>query len=454
MKLFSKIILFIITACAVVSSATAQDSDSLLRQQIREQHLLISRQCNPEGIADKERARLVKNIFYSYLAIFNRSNNGNTNELEQLLQFQKHLRDSVLSISGYQAHIDNFKNTLKLRCGKEQIDIYKNYCRIYQVPAIAANFTNYEEYANYVARLREVVDIQDAYIAAVDINQQISASSGSILAQYTKPAQSSAYKNMMASINLMPQFTTLQGAEEYIVKMLELNTTQQTYIDNYPRLQATNQRSDYIYSLGRRYSDITAAFRLVDQGTNLNPDYCSMDGYREFLTKMSIFEEVQQHYLHSIFLRDTLNSNEYTIEHANLKILREGYQHLKNYYPRTPDFNTPQGGRDYISRQHFLLQIQQQCLSIIEEVITSDALEKDVLAATKKYSYVRRLYNNQLADYNYRSAIASKEDLQLYQLLWQKKIQFQRKLIQEAEKRGEELDKAVKRGEIKRLEIE
>lgn len=422
-----------------------------LKEVVKHNNLYIEEKCSGEGLTDKNKIKELKILYYSYLSVYNRynlSSNENSEEyeqhLDQLANFQQHLKDSVMGGNAYPSLIENFRNTLKIRAGKDHSDVYKSYCRVYQTAIPSPSFSTLEEYRNYINNLQSIIEVQNLYIKTVEQREKINAASGSIEALYSKADETAAYRGMLSSINMVPAFSTIEDGNMFVKKLCELNDVQQIYIKNYYRLKDDYKRADSIYSEGRRYADLTAAFRMVQQGMDLMPKFHTMEGYSIYNAMLSDYETVQRQYLYIVYIRDTMGEREKTITHAS-KTLKEGYKRLKNYTARTPNFNNSKQGEEFIKNMQHVLRLQEQCMAIADDINRIAEQEKEVLLATKGYSYTRRGYNTMMKTYEYSGNIATLDELKIYSDLNNYAVKMQRALIESVTKAPNETESFMKK---------
>jgi len=443
----------------VAETSEKLDRDALIREQqlvvlkdrIKAQHQRLTVQCSDEGVADKSRARFLKNIYYAYLSVYNHYNiNSNDKTAEyfaQLTQFdsmQRHLRDSIVGTDSYPTRIENFKNTLKLKAGKENAEVYKSYCRSYQPPTIAINFTTIEEYYAYVREHRAVIQIQNRYLECLGWLDRIKANTGSILAMLgNSGGHSIAYKNIVATTNFVPIFTSDEGGQQFIDKLKEFEAIQQEYLKTDARIRDLEQLADSIYNVGRKYSDLTGAFRLVQQGTDVYPAFRNREELEVYERKLQDYKTVGLQYLHLVYLRDTIANNQNIIDHST-KTLRDGQRTLKKFTKWTPDFSTPAEGEAFFDNLRGLLAMQQECISISDNIITQGENEKEILAQTKNYSYIRRAYNSMMKSYEYKGSIATRENLRIYGDLQRMAVDMQLALIEYIKRNPMELERQMR----------
>ncbi|MBO4751890.1 MAG: hypothetical protein J5526_03960 [Bacteroidales bacterium] len=437
---------------------TADERESLIREQqlvvlkdrIRAQHQRLRIQCSDEGVADKNRARFLKNIYYAYLSVYNHYNINSIDQsaeyFAQLSQFdsmQRHLRDSIVGTDSYPTRIENFKNTLKLKAGKENAEVYKSYCRSYQPPTIAINFTTVEEYYAYVRQHLAVIRIQDRYLECLGWLDRIEANSGSIIAMLGNTGHATPYKNIVANTNFVPVFTTEEGGIQFIDKLREFESIQQEYIKSEKKIRRLEQLADSVYRIGRKYSDLTAAFRLVQQGTDLYPAFRNHEELEVYNRKLNDYKTVASQYLHLVYLRDTIANNENITDHST-KTLRDGQRTLKKFTKWTPDFSTPAEGEAFFNNLKGLLVMQQECVAISDNIITQGIHEKEILALTKNYSYIRRAYNSMMKSYDYKGSIATRENLRIYGDLQRMAVDMQLALIEYIKRNPMELERQMR----------
>ena len=439
--------------------SAVRDRESLIREQkmvvlkdrIRSQHQRLTAQCSEEGVADKNRARFLKNIHYAYLSVYNHYNinsSDNSEEyyfrLTQLDSMQRHLRDSILGADSYINRIENFKNTLRLKAGKDRVDVYKSYLRTYEPPTIAINFTTIEEYRLYARQHLEIIKIQNRYLECLEWLDRIEANTGSILAMLgNSGGHSLPYKNIVATTNFVPIFTTDEGGQQFIDKLKDFEAMQQEYLKTEARIRELEGIADSIYRVGRKYSDLTGAFRLVQQGTDIYPAFRNQEELDAYERKIQDYKTVCMQYLHLVYLRDTIAANENIIDHST-KTLRDGQRTLKKFYKWTPNFSTPAEGVAFFKDLQLLLDMQKQCIGINDNIVTQDLNEKEILALTKDYSYIRRAYNTMMKTYEYKGSIATKENLRIYGDLQRMAVDMQLALINHIKRNPMELERMMR----------
>ena len=422
----------------------------VLKDRIKLQHSRLTALCSDEGVIDKNRARFLKNIYYAYLSVYNHYNIGSNEnsadyyaQMAQLDSLQQHLRDSIIGADSYPTRIENFKNTLKLKAGKDNLEVYKSYSRTYQPPTIAINFTTAEEYRHFVSQYLEVIRIQNLYLDCLGWLDRINANTGSIVSMLGNTGHATPYKNIVASTNFIPVFTTLDGGAQFINKLKEFESIQQEYLKTDAKIKQLEQLADSIYTVGRKYSDLTAAFRLVQQSTDVYPAFRNREELESYNRKLADYGTVASQYLHLVYLRDTIAANENIIDHST-KTLRDGQRTLKKFYKWTPNFSTPSEGENFFKDLQGLLDMQHQCIAINDDIVTQGLNEKEILALTKDYSYIRRAYNSMMKTYDYKGSIATKENLRIYGDMQRMTVNMQLALINHIKRNPMELERMMR----------
>ena len=422
----------------------------VLKDRIKLQHTRLTAMCSEEGVADKNRARFLKNIYYAYLSVYNHYNIGiseNTAEyytqLSQLDSMQRHLKDSILGADSYPSRIENFKSTLKLKAGRERAEVYKSYIRTYQTPTVAINFTTTEEYYQYVAQLLGIIKIQNRYVECLGWLDRIEANSGSILAMLGNTGHANPYKSIVATMDFTPAFTTDEGGQQFLNKLKDFEQIQQEYLNTDRRIHDLEQMADSIYRIGRKYSDLTAAFRMVQQSTDVYPAFRNQEELEEYNRKLAEYKTIGFQYLHIIYLRDTIAINENITDHST-KTLRDGQRTLKKFTRWTPNFSSSDEGSKFIENLYGLLEMQRECIAINDNIVTQGLYEKEILGLTKNYSYIRRGYNTMMKSYNYKGSIATRENLRIYGDLQRLAVAMQESLIEHIKRNPMELERLMR----------
>ena len=134
--------------------------------------------------------------------------------------------------------------------------------------------------------------------------------------------------------------------------------------------------------------------------------------YEDYLTN---FEQVQQHYLTSIKLRNTIHDLDNRILDAdNLeKVLKSYYKSVCKHTVFTPNFETDKGGADFVQTLNNHIEFQQTCLADIALLDTLMRTEVEINAYSKSHSNIYAVYKQVFKSYQMEQ-IASDEELDMY----------------------------------------
>lgn len=433
----------------------------ILKDRIKQQHKQIIKQCDEEGVADKDRKIFLHDIKLKYrklYQIYHIESNDDSDEyfalLKQCDSMQRHLSDSiigrdVLGTDSYPFQIENFKNTLKFKAGNDQREVYKSYLRSYKPPSVAITFNTLAEYRQYVQRLLEIIQTQNYYLEALDWCRRIEANTGSILAMLGNTGHANPYKDIVRNTSFMPDFTTVEGGQLFIEKLKDFESIQQEYLKTDASIRELEQISDTIKRVGRKYSDLTGAFNIVRQGANVYPAFRNRYELEAYWKNMNDYKTVYLQYLALVYLRDSIRNNEEFLKRStlyrqtmkrSLNILSDGQRTLRGHYTWTPSFSTPDEGKKFFDEMHRLLEMQQHCMAIYDNIVMQELYEKEILELTKKYSYIRRGYNAMIDSYYYKGSIATQENLRIFDDLQTMTVKMQEKLIEYINRNPRELE--------------
>ncbi|MBP5677630.1 MAG: hypothetical protein J6W88_03940, partial [Bacteroidales bacterium] len=164
-----------------------------LRSSIDLHHRAIITACDGAGISDKAKLKELKDLYYSYLMVYNKydlsagnATGESINRLDELNAFQNDLLENVLGQNSLPSQIENFKNILKVRCEGENTDVYRSYSKVFRQTSVPVNFADVREYEAYINRMRMVINVQQRYLQTLDLRAAITSGSDAIVAQYGK----------------------------------------------------------------------------------------------------------------------------------------------------------------------------------------------------------------------------------------------------------------------------
>ena len=304
--------------------------------------------------------------------------------LDRFSAFQKHLIENFLGSNNYNNRIKNFYNTLKIRCGRAHIDLLRSYQRVFRQSAQGVSFSTIKEYYAYVDSLQSIISVQNAYLTVVDLRDQITANTDRINRQYGSRFHDviRTYREVAASVNTIPAFSTSYGASDFIGQLQEF-------------IQDTIVRR-----CSMRYSDVSKAYNTMLGDLSLKsgtpvPNYRSLDDAMRFSYEMDRFEVVQRQYDTVIELRKQIDRAKDSIGKGWIShmVVYNGYQSIRKQVVLTPSFIEPVGGSRFIAELRDFGETQDKCLDAIRLYNEYRRLNDDLLQATQPYRNIRKAYS-------------------------------------------------------------
>ncbi len=403
-----------------------QNALNLCRDTISRQHRTILNSCEGIGISDKIRKKELKDIYYAYLSVYNRydfsmkrSDSAYLASLQEFSNFQKNLIDNILSNSGYTIKINNFVNTLKVRCENRHPDVLRSYQRTFRQPTPEINFASIKGYYEYISRLEAIMEVQNSYMEAVDLREQIDATGKRIYSLYSSKSREEAktYQQVAATVNTVPSFNTLTDAEAFIQRLQEFTQVQACYIQDFNRLSQIQMHGDSIVKrCGMKYSEVAKAYKQISSVNSMSPNYMSLDDAARFGLEMDHFELLQRQYDSIIVLRQQIDRYKDTISKGWIKhrIIHNGFQNICKQFVFTPTFIDATGGSEFIDQLIDCRDIGITCINSMHLADQSKQLGDRIDAAMKPYSNIRKAYNMLEDVYMSTQSINHISDLTIY----------------------------------------
>ena len=153
-----------------------------LKGNIDRHHRAIITATDGIGVTDKGKLKALKDLYYSYLMVYNKydlSSGPATHDLisrlDELNAFQTDLLDNVLGHNSLPYQIENFKNVLKLRCEKDNNDVYRSYTKVFKRTAVPISFADIAEYEDYISRMQTMINVQQRYLQTLDFRATIAS---------------------------------------------------------------------------------------------------------------------------------------------------------------------------------------------------------------------------------------------------------------------------------------
>lgn len=397
-------------------------------------HNTISSICDAHGVTDKARIKELKDIYYSYRAVYNRydltsdkTDNNRFIQLDELKDFQMRLLDSVLGHNSYSQQINGFPNTLKVRSGKDHNDVYKSYIKVYKRMLIPVNFKNIAEFNEYLAGLRDIIQIQNDYLTVIELRDTITRNSNNLQALCSKKHRDilSSYKEVHGEINTIPSFTNLDDSRRFIASLHEFTIVQQAYASTVHRIETIQTRGDSITALCiKNLSDIGTAYKQLVASSDFVPNFINKSSADYYNTTLDNFEKVQKLYVVVIGLRKTIEANGNKIQENKTapRSVTNGYKQMLRNTNFTPHFSNTASGKDFVNLLEHFIQIQEKFNTIINQHNKIESNSKQFKIAFKDYSNIYKAYNRLYDSYSYEVSILSETDLNTY-------LQYQNNLL-------------------------
>ncbi len=398
-----------------------------LRSNIDLHHRAIIQSCDGVGIRDKSRLKELKDLYYSYLMVYNKydlSTGHATQEsivqLDELNAFQNDLLENVIGPNSLPSQIENFKNQLKVRCEKDNSDVYRSYSRVFkQSPLPPVTFADVREYSNYISRLQTIINIQNRYLQTLDLRATINANSDQILQLYGKKYREAAnsYKEVLRGINLVPAFTSNAESINFIGTLEDFISAQQRYLDDYTLLEDISIRSDSILN-GRqsRFRDVSSAYRNVQPTLVPWPHFKNLDEAALYEEQLDQVVKVQQCYLLVIARRTEIERMDDTLM-AGRKIdrtLYNAYRLFRKQADLAPSFATIERGESFLDMLDSYIEMQRLCLQTLAKRKTIDDNADRIIEKRSNYSNIVKAYKRMAEVYDDFGEITNNEDLRRY----------------------------------------
>ena len=395
-----------------------------LRSNIEVHHRAITTACDAVGVNNKEKLKELKAIYYSYLMVYNRYDltEGNATDesialLDQLNAFQNDMLENVLGQNSLINQIDNFKNILKLRCERDNADIYRSYTKVFKHTTVPVSFADTKEYEEYIARLRTVINVQQRYLQTIELRASISTGTDAIVSLYGKKYRDAAgsYREALKGVDMLPSFTSNAESIVFIQRLDDFIAAQQLYLDFYPVMEDITHRSDTILN-HREFPDVVGAYREAQPMLHPLPSFKDSDGALLFDQQLEEVKAVQQCYLDAIAMRRQIVVNDDSLLGSKKadRLLGPGYRLLRKQADLRPSFNTVERGHSYLDLLQGHMEMQRLALSTMHKLQTIADNEKQIKDRDLPYNNIRKAYTRMYKAYQGVDAITNNEDLRRY----------------------------------------
>lgn len=396
-----------------------------LRNSIDLHHRSIITACDGAGISDRTKLKNLKDLYYSYLMVYNKydlsqghATEQSISQLDELNSFQTDLLENILGTNSLPAQIDNFKNQLKARCENDNSDVYRSYSRLFRSTNVPVSFADIHEYEDYLNRLHTIVAIQQRYMLTIELRATINANTQTILNLYNRKYRSAAnsYKDVLRNLDLVPAFTTNAESQNFIQNLNNFIDAQQRYIELFPLLDEITHRSDSIISshfsvreISRNYNDILPTIIPLPAFK----DIPGSDLYHDQLLNVS---RIQQAYIEVLRLRNTINNLNDSIYKARKadRTLYKGYKLLHKQADLAPRFSTLQAGQSALSNLNSHIEMQRLVIQALQKRKNVDQTADEIEHMAADFRYIRKAYSKLQDLYLDIDDISNLEDLRRY----------------------------------------
>ncbi|MBR1766923.1 MAG: hypothetical protein IJ745_07830 [Bacteroidales bacterium] len=397
-----------------------------LRGSIDLHHRSIISACDGMGIRDKVRIKELKDLYYSYLMVYNKydlSTGHATPEsiaqLDELNAFQNDLLENVLGQNSLPSQIENFKNLLKVRCEKENSDVFRSYSRVFKQTSVPVAFADVKEYGDYIKRLQTIINIQNRYMQTIEMRGEINRASENIVQLYGKKYRDvvNSYREVVKSINMVPAFTTNAESINFIKGLETFIAAQQRWIEDYTLLEDISIRSDSIVG-GResKFRDVISAYRSVLPSLVPVPAFKTLDDADRYEELLGEVVRVQQCYQQVIALRHQIERNDDTIMNSRKldRVVYNSYREFRRQIDLQPSFSSVERGQAFISTLNDYIDMQELCLLILQKRRVIAANADKIESRSSSYRNIAKAYSRMAKVYDDTREVNNNEDLRHY----------------------------------------
>lgn len=397
-----------------------------LKGNIDRHHRTIISACDGAGITDKVKLKTLKDLYYSYLMVYNKYDLSTTHatdesisQLDELNSFQNDLIENVLGENSLPSQIDGFKARLKVRCEKENSDVLRSYSRVFKQTSVPVSFADVKEYESYINRLRTVINVQERYMQTLDLRAAIAKGNESIVSLYGKKYRDvvNSYKEVVRNLDQVPAFTTNAESLNFIQNLEDFIEAQQLYMEDYALLEEITLRSDSILS-GRlgNFRDVTAAYRDIQPSLVPVPSFKDKEGAARYESQLDEVMKVQQCYMNVFALRNDIERNDDSLNAARKvdRTLTNGYRLLRKQNDITPNFSTVERGNSFLAVLNNHIEMQALCLNTLRKLRMMERNEERIESKDIPFRNIQKAYSRMIKAYQGVDEITNNEDLRRY----------------------------------------
>lgn len=392
-------------------------------------------------------------VYNKYDLSTGNATNESIARLDELNAFQNDLLENVLGQNSLPFQIENFKNILKVRCEKENSDVYRSYTKVFKHTSVPISFADVREYEEYINRMHTVINVQQRYMQTIDLRATIASGTDAIQSQYGKKYREvvSSYKEVLKGINQVPAFTTNAESLLFIQSLEDFTAAQQLYIDYFSQLEEISQRSDSIMKRGtdnRQLYDVVVAYREISEKLLPLPTFRDPEGAKVYEDQLQEVRDVQQCYMDVLTLRTTIARNDDTLTSVKKldRVLSNGYKLLRKQVDLRPSFATVERGRSFIDLLSSHIEMQNLCLITKKKIDQIKRNDKLIDFKENPFRNIVKAYNRMYKAYSDVSEITNTEDLRRYSRQCDRLIDLQKAFIEiQQSPTVQEVDNSLKR---------
>lgn len=437
-----------------VADSISQSAIHLRLDSIRRNHNHILSTCDGIGVYDKNRLKELKDIYYAYLSVYNRydfssstasRNQSDEHYLQSLSDFQGFQDDLIhdlLSPDNIPTQISEFANTLRIRCGRNHLDVLRSYQRVARQIIIPVDFSSVIQYYNYVERLLDTRNWQQAYLSAINLRERMDSNSARIIELYSRKSFNSpaafrkaadTYRDVEATVSSIPTFSNTEGANTFLSNLSTfVDIIQQGYIDDYARVDAIYRHGDsIIHACSMRYSDVAKAYRRITDTYVIIPTYRTVDEAQRHRESMNTFQKMQRQFDTILQLRRDIDIARDSIADgwSSHISLYNGYQNIRKQFNISPSFINTAGGSLFIRSLQQHRELQRHCISAINKTMVFQGLEAETDILIKPYRNLSKAYKTMKNSYITVRTILRPDDLYLYEEQYDNFARIQRAFL-------------------------
>lgn len=369
---------------AVAEQKVRNDSLTVLKEEIDGLHHQMDKLTDDTRQRDKTQISRMKDLYYSYLSIYNKydlsiqeASTQQLGQLRELKSLQRNIIDSLLGENSYERRIQAFTNTIRQRCATNHKAIGKSYIRTFRDVDVPIHFNSIRQYYDYVQQLRDILAVQQSYIHVIELCDSIADGGRKVLLAAKRHKQViTSYKAALDMVDMEPAFTTRKEGERFIGKLQEFLSVQEKYLQVMQHMDSIDMRSRDVLTecqKSREYSDLSSAYKELLQNYDFSPSFTTQEGAAFFDKTLYDFEVLQDTYLRILGLRQLITAQEDKIlEGSYLPMeVKRGYKLIKSVTQMKPDFST-------VARGELFIQSMKDYIRIQEKVLLAAAKQQDI----------------------------------------------------------------------------